>query len=520
MNVSTIKSENEDAIRGMNHEIARENLSLMKSILDKHNIPFWLAWGTCLGAIRERNFIPHDTDMDIDVYGKDWYRILMLLPELKAQGFEATPVGTVGFIPGWFFGIHFERKGEQIDIYRCFKTTKKLNGSKVSGWESAYSFIEHDFFSTLETIDFLGEKYNVPRNSKEYLKYVYGSTWHITQKDFWGYWHFKSKNDLIELDIHQENLQLVKSVFENHDIPFWLAETTCWDAVMKKQALEASKGINLSAYLKDKKKVLLKALPDLKALGFECIRDSAICYTDDLIKLVIKLYRKNEVINIEFARNTKLYSRLRGTRWICGTSQFTRNYFEKLKDIDYCGDIYKIPTQARRYLSDLYGPICQQESSESLGLKEEDKQSQTITLITNTLQQEGQVEIPCRDPWIHTWEIRGNLLLERDMLTVKALDMPLSKGMIVLVRSPNLRVWRLLGYFKVYRVIEINSDGKIKLRNDFHSQPDIWYTDSDVIGQVTALHSRFGFTIPLSSKIVQRILPLATFLMRQIRRFV
>ena len=32
----------------MNREIARENLSLLKSILDKHGITFWLAWGTCL----------------------------------------------------------------------------------------------------------------------------------------------------------------------------------------------------------------------------------------------------------------------------------------------------------------------------------------------------------------------------------------------------------------------------------------------------------------------------------------
>ena len=38
-----------------------------KSIADKHNIPYFLTYGSLIGAVRDSNFIPYDGDVDIMV---------------------------------------------------------------------------------------------------------------------------------------------------------------------------------------------------------------------------------------------------------------------------------------------------------------------------------------------------------------------------------------------------------------------------------------------------------------------
>lgn len=50
-------------------------------ICRRHNIPYWLDFGTLLGAVRHKGFIPWDDDMDISILEKDRKRLCHFLKE-------------------------------------------------------------------------------------------------------------------------------------------------------------------------------------------------------------------------------------------------------------------------------------------------------------------------------------------------------------------------------------------------------------------------------------------------------
>lgn len=56
-------------------------LRIVDNILQKMNISYWLDYGTLLGAIRHKGFIPWDDDMDISVMRADFIRLKTDLPK-------------------------------------------------------------------------------------------------------------------------------------------------------------------------------------------------------------------------------------------------------------------------------------------------------------------------------------------------------------------------------------------------------------------------------------------------------
>lgn len=170
-------------LREFNKENALKDLKLIKHVFDKLGIRFSLAYGTCLGAVREKDFI--DTDDDIDLAVTD----NLSLRQRKKIG---TELMDLGFIAQDMFWIIFGQK-EQNEPY--YQGTQKTGILVIQRYVKTTIFFFYDdgkemvciprtgtkplisapnkFHKKLEEIQFKGDVYLVPSPVKDYLANIY-----------------------------------------------------------------------------------------------------------------------------------------------------------------------------------------------------------------------------------------------------------------------------------------------------------------------------------------------------------
>lgn len=61
--------------------LSLELLRLFDKICEKHNIEYWIDYGTLLGAIRHRGFVPWDDDVDISMTRTNYEKFIKIFPE-------------------------------------------------------------------------------------------------------------------------------------------------------------------------------------------------------------------------------------------------------------------------------------------------------------------------------------------------------------------------------------------------------------------------------------------------------
>ncbi len=153
---------------------AERMLREFKQIMDRLGVVFFLRQGTCLGAVRDKAFIPWDDDLDLgSVLG---------LHGLTEKSID--PVAAAFRDNGYF--VKVERNAHYVGL-------AMVKSSMRTDWiacrvidDSIYQFpggrTPVRLFAQLREIDFIGQKFLVPNPPEEYLRCKYGEDWMTRKK--------------------------------------------------------------------------------------------------------------------------------------------------------------------------------------------------------------------------------------------------------------------------------------------------------------------------------------------------
>ncbi|MDR0602907.1 MAG: LicD family protein [Bacteroidales bacterium] len=110
-------------------------LTEIDKICQKHNIRYWLIYGTVLGAVRHGGFIPWDDDLDIGVMRKDYRKLCKILKKELPENLVFQDASTEKYYPCSFAKVRdkqsiivdplwnskIKEKGLYIDIFQFEK---------------------------------------------------------------------------------------------------------------------------------------------------------------------------------------------------------------------------------------------------------------------------------------------------------------------------------------------------------------------------------------------------------------
>jgi len=158
------------------------------STLNKHEIQFWLCYGTLLGYVRENGIIKHDCDFDIGIwysdYSKELENILILAGYKLIREFKSVSSYEA-------FEQTYSKDGVQIDIFYHHSDSNKswshiFYREEDDDLESGiYRIRKLDYPSApLEKTLFLGCDVYVFKNKEIYLEEIYGTDWRIPNPKF------------------------------------------------------------------------------------------------------------------------------------------------------------------------------------------------------------------------------------------------------------------------------------------------------------------------------------------------
>ena len=161
-------------------------LKAFKKVLDDLEIPFFLWFGTLLGSVREKDFIPHDTDVDIGMLKKHIPRDKV---DAVVKGFEGTGYSVcIGSCDGYvnliYITMNDKYPGLKVDADFLFDFQDKywfprhanVNGNPIT---LAIPYSKKYFDCEMEERTIRGTKYRVPSPPEEFLVELWGEDWRV-----------------------------------------------------------------------------------------------------------------------------------------------------------------------------------------------------------------------------------------------------------------------------------------------------------------------------------------------------
>jgi len=174
-NYYPIDLKNDGSEPRLDIRVAIENLKIFKMTADAVELPIMLMYGTLLGAIREGQFLKHDSDTDLVVEETDEDKLLKIIPDLEIKGLLLVRYEKVIVFGAGIIMYSFMRNGMWIDVYLL----QRRRSCIICG--IAYPSV---FFEDLQNVSFYGEIYHIPNNVEDFLVLGYGADWRIPKENF------------------------------------------------------------------------------------------------------------------------------------------------------------------------------------------------------------------------------------------------------------------------------------------------------------------------------------------------
>lgn len=161
-----------DNIQPITIEDAKHLLHRTKQLFDKIGLPMFLAYGTLLGAVREKSLISGDED--VDVYVTDEQKLYDNIPWLNDNGLRLCRR-----YKGALYSFKIN-KDAYIDVYILRKYKNALWA--VNCFSLCGLATPKRYFRKSGTIELFGDLYHCPYPPEEILEFWYGKDWRIPQK--------------------------------------------------------------------------------------------------------------------------------------------------------------------------------------------------------------------------------------------------------------------------------------------------------------------------------------------------
>ena len=159
-----------EGVQRIDKVAALEDLKCLKTILDSCGVEFQLSAGTLLGAIREKDFIDHDEDIDLIVLAEQKQQLFDALPQMIAENFKIARYdrrGLLSIIRGRLY----------IDFYFFEKWKEGIR------YCSGMVYPEELVVETMD-YNFKGVNVKIPKEYVNVLRYEYGDDWMTPVKWF------------------------------------------------------------------------------------------------------------------------------------------------------------------------------------------------------------------------------------------------------------------------------------------------------------------------------------------------
>jgi hypothetical protein len=172
----------------MQEDLALEDLKLVKQVLDKHEVPFYLAYGTCLGVYRDGDFLPGDDDIDLGIItplslekrksiGWMLYDLGFMAQDIMFRVFGRMEPSELGYNGDETTGIIVCQRAVKFTIFffkeeECDEHGKEMVCRAKLGAPILISY-PSKFTKKFEKITFNGEEFLIPSPPEAYLGWVY-----------------------------------------------------------------------------------------------------------------------------------------------------------------------------------------------------------------------------------------------------------------------------------------------------------------------------------------------------------